>query len=157
MEKGKLKNLLMAVLTIGFLSLLCHDLLGRNNVIYAESYPEDSTCDRIQRVYQNLLYRVWIDNPSYVEDVLNETDEWQDAYDVMGNDIIPLKFKTVEDSLAYKCNLTGSITYDPTCINWVYIPDSTYRKLRQVFPDLPANQNDLDSPINPVEPITLSK
>ena len=98
-------------------------------------------CSEIQQSYSDVLYRVWIDNPSYVEDVLNETDEWCKLFDLIGESILDYKFKSIEDSLMYESNLTGSITYDPTCINWVYIPDSTYRKLRKVFPDLPAEQS----------------
>jgi hypothetical protein len=156
MEEGKLKNLLIVVLTVGFLILL-FEALGwfRPVQINAATQQREAACDEIRNAYANVLYRVWIDNPSYVEDVLTECDEWCNLYDLVGDMWINYKFKSIEDSLMYESNLSGSITYDPTCINWVYIPDSTYRKLRQVFPDLPAEQNRPDKKLKNVEPIEL--
>lgn len=152
----KLKNALIVVLTMGFLTLLLHELgwFGANYA-HAATQQREMACDEIQNAYADVLYRVWIDNPSYVEDVLVECDEWCNLYDLVGDDWINYKFKSIEDSLMYESNFTGSITYDPTCINWVYIPDSTYRKLRQVFPDLPAEQNRPDKQIKHVESIEL--
>lgn len=38
---------------------------------------------QIIRAYNHVLHRVWIDNPNYVEDVLNETDEFCNLNDVL--------------------------------------------------------------------------
>lgn len=152
----KLKNALIVILFVGFLTLLLHELGWFSaNSAHAATQQREMACDEIQNAYADVLYRVWIDNPSYVEDVLVECDEWCNLYDLVGDSWIDYTFKSVEDSLMYKSNLSGSITYDPTCINWVYIPDSTYRKLRQVFPDLPAEQDRPDKQIKHVEPIEL--
>lgn len=121
------------------------------------SYADAATkkpCDEIHQAYSDVLYRVWIDNPNYVEDVLNETDEWCKLYDLVGEAWINYTFKCAEDSLAYKSNLNHTMVYDPVSINWAYIPDSTYEKLRGVFPDLPPVQVRPDK-IEPVEPIEM--
>lgn len=154
----RLKNLLIAVLTIGFLILLFEALGWFKPVqVNAATQQREAACDEIQHAYADVLYRVWIDNPSYVEDVLCECDEWCNLYELVGDEWMSYPFKSTEDSLMYESNSKGSITYDPTCINWIYIPDSTYRKLRQVFPDLPAEQTVPDKHLKTVKQIELRK
>lgn len=60
----------------------------------------------IQSAYNDVIYRIWIDKPSYVEDVLSETDEW-----VVLNDLVDwedtFEFKSTQDSLTYKSHWSG--------------------------------------------------
>lgn len=152
----KLQNALIVVLATGFLVTLTRVIGWSLPSAYAATTQTEAACDEIQHAYADVLYRVWIDNPSYVEDVLVECDEWCELYELVGDNWINYRFRSTEDSLAYESNLTGSIVYDPTCINWVYIPDSTYRKLRQVFPDLPAEQSRPDKKPAKVNPIDIN-
>ena len=102
-------------------------------------------CPEIQKAYSNVLYRIWIDNPNYVEDVLNETDEWCNLYDLVGESWMSYDFKSSDDSIRYHSNLNQF---------WVPIPDSTYHRLRKVFSDLPAQQATPDE-VKPVEQIEM--
>lgn len=76
-------------------------------------YKEKAYCEkcvRMEKSIRNLLIDIEIHDPDFVMDVLSETDDWLILEDLMGP------------------------------INPPVIKDSTYRKLRNVFPDLPAEQ-----------------
>lgn len=119
----------MVLTLLSFSTLyLCAQQQQMNNRLASET-----DCDEIQQSYANVLYRIWIDNPNYVEDVLMETDEWCTLFDVVGHAWMDYTFKSVKDSLTYETNLNNDTS-------WVRIPDSTYRRMRLVFPDLPAQQ-----------------
>ena len=140
----RLKTFLIVVLTLlSFSTLyLCAQQQQMNNRLASET-----DCDEIQQSYANILYRIWIDNPNYVEDVLMETDEWCELFDVVGHAWMDYTFKSVKDSLTYEANLNNDTS-------WVRIPDSTYHRMRSVFPDLPAEQAKPDF-IKRVEQINL--
>ena len=94
-------------------------------VIFA-SYTVDKYCEkcaRLEKAIINILYVIEEDNPDYVLDVLCETDEWCVLEELIGP--IP-----------------------PVIIN-----DSTHKKMKQVFPDLPAEPSKPNKKINPVENI----
>lgn len=65
-------------------------------------------CDKQRETiaaYENLLHRVWIDNPTYVEECLTEGDEFavlDVIYDSEWKDVF--KFQCEEDSIAYERN-----------------------------------------------------
>lgn len=67
-------------------------------------------CVLMEKYVRNILIDVEIHDPDFVMDVLCETDDWQCLEDLIGP------------------------------INPPVIRDSTYRKLRNVFPDLPSKQ-----------------
>jgi hypothetical protein len=83
------------------------------NCASTQQTKSDAYCEKcaiLEKNIINLLYMIEKDNPNYVLDVLSETDEWY----------------TLEE-------LVGPI-YPPV------IKDSTHRRMRNVFPDLPAEQ-----------------
>lgn len=65
-------------------------------------------CDKQRETiaaYENLLHRVWIDNPTYFEECLMEGDEFavlDVIYDSEWKDVF--KFRCAEDSIAYERN-----------------------------------------------------
>ena len=73
-----LLKVLLIVLT--FLCLLLIIFIMSSSKAHADSpRPEQTTIMYQQQIisaYSNLLHRVWIDKPSYVEDVLVEYDEF---------------------------------------------------------------------------------
>ena len=88
----KLKTVLIVVLAVGFITLLGHELKwwGPSHNC---SYPKNE-----YEAYVRVLHRVWVDNPSYVEDVLFETDEFIHLGDVF-------TFWCDKDSIAYHKNI----------------------------------------------------
>lgn len=88
---------------------------------------------RIQHAYENVLHRVWIDRPAYVEDVLWETEEF-------------LRLDSLLDSnwgyVFEFCGEQDSIDYET---NWRYDPVSIGQ------PDRPSKQSKPDKPSKPVE------
>lgn len=83
-------------------------------IIYCSSSPKEQQCKRCMRMEKSIRH-ILIDieehDPDFVMDVLSETDDWFILEDL----ISPIE--------------------PPVIIN-----DSTYRKLRRVFPDLPKEQ-----------------
>lgn len=90
---------------------------------------------RIQSAYGNVLHRVWIDRPAYVEDVLWKTDEFLRLDSLLdGNWGYVFEFCGEQDSIDYETNWR----YDPVSIGQ---------------PDRPAKQAQPDEPSKPVEEI----
>lgn len=59
----------------------------------------------IHAAYNHLLHRIWIDHPSYVEDVLLETPEWETLDFVLDGDFEDaLVFWNAGDSIDYYWN-----------------------------------------------------
>lgn len=56
---------------------------------------------RLVSAYEKLIHRVWLDKPSYVEDCLNETDEFIEVNDLYDNDWDSFEFWSEEDSIHY--------------------------------------------------------
>jgi hypothetical protein len=75
-----------------------------------QQQPYCEKCARLEKSIINILYVVEEHDPDFVLDVLSETDEW--------------------------CILEELIGPIPPVI----IKDSTYRRMRLAFPDLPAQQ-----------------
>lgn len=93
-----------------FIFVVCISLVGCVNAQHIESDTYCERCVRLEKAILNILYIVEEDNQDYVLDVLSETDEWCVLEDMIGP------------------------------INPPIIKDSTYRRMRNVFPDLPAQQ-----------------
>lgn len=61
--------------------------------------------NKIIQAYSNVLHRVWIDRPSYVEDVLWETDEILVLEMLLGGDWdMTFEFHDEQDSIDYNDN-----------------------------------------------------
>lgn len=61
--------------------------------------------NKIINAYSNVLHRVWIDRPSYVEDVLWETDEILVLEALLGGDWdMTFEFHNKQDSVDYNDN-----------------------------------------------------
>lgn len=56
---------------------------------------------RLVSAYEKLIHRIWLDKPSYVEDCLNETDEFIEVNDLYDNDWGSFEFWSEEDSIHY--------------------------------------------------------
>ena len=61
---------------------------------------------KLMRAYNNLLHRVWIDRPGYVEEVLSETREFVVLDSLLNSDWDDIFiFYDVKDSIDYHHNL----------------------------------------------------
>ena len=74
-------------------------------------------CVRMEKSIRGILYMVEQHDADFVMDVLSETSEWIILEDIIGP------------------------------INPPIIPDSVHKKMKQVFPDLPAKQAKPDKPL----------
>lgn len=78
------------------------------------------------RAYNHLLHRVWLDCPTYVEEVLTESDEFCTLDGMLGSNWEDtFQFYDEEDSITYHMNWDKS----------VQIPEPTKSRLRTVFGD----------------------
>jgi len=60
---------------------------------------------RIIKAYSNLLHRIWLDKPSYVEDVLWEYDEMLELDELLQGDWDKtFEFWSAQDSIEYHLN-----------------------------------------------------
>lgn len=87
------------------------------------------------RAYNHLLHRVWLDNPTYVEEVLTESDEFYTLDDMMGGQWEDtFQFYNEEDSITYHMNWdsTDGVT---RVVKHVVIPEPTKSRLKEVFGD----------------------
>lgn len=59
----------------------------------------------LRNANHGVLHRIWVDNPTYFEDVLTETDEWCSLMDIMHHDTEDLfEFWSEQDSINYTEN-----------------------------------------------------
>lgn len=99
--------------------------------------------DELLRAYNHLLHRVWIDKPVYVEECLNETDEFIELYNLLdGNWQDTFSFYNDEDSISYQLNWEkagqeGCVT---RVVRHIVIPEPTKTRLRGIF----GNTSSLD-------------
>lgn len=122
-----------------FIILLCMLLMPACTVVSDKQYKElvESnsqvyTKTEINNCYGALLHRIWIDNPTYVEDVLSETDEWQEYLKAIDGDTEDIFFFwSDEDSLNY--NLAKEIEEENAEI-------ILRHRARQTQPDTPLEQ-----------------
>lgn len=103
------KNYLKAIFTIlAFFTLfivsLC--LASCSTQSAKAAIPETELKDKkIIDAYNKLLHRIWIDKPSYVEDVLNEYDEFLELDELLeGNWDKTFEFWSTKDSVEYHLN-----------------------------------------------------
>jgi hypothetical protein len=69
---------------------------------------------RIINAYSNLLHRIWIDKPSYVEDVLWDTDEMLELDELLGGEWDKtFEFWSAQDSIEYH-------------LNWIHVDELTH-------------------------------
>ncbi len=104
-QKDSLK--MIAVLLVFFalfITALC--LASCSTQVANAAIPETELKDkRIINAYSRLLHRIWLDKPSYVEDVLWETDEMLELDELLdGNWDKTFEFWTTKDSIEYNLN-----------------------------------------------------
>ena len=88
------------------------------------------------RAYNHLLHRVWLDNPTYVEEVLTESDEFCELDDMMGGEWEDtFQFYNKEDSITYSLNWDSNGTVVHVIKHVVEIPEPTKSRLKSVFGD----------------------
>lgn len=143
--KNVIKFGIMAIV-IAVLFCMCNTLMGckscgntanaytspKNDAIMALEYKDQLYGDML-RAYNNLLHRVWLDNPTYVEEVLTESDEFCTLDDMMGgNWEDTFQFYNKEDSITYHMNWdsTNGVT---RVVKHVVIPEPTRSRLKEVF------------------------
>lgn len=80
----------------------CGCTAQRGEIHHPELMESDTTFRTIALRAHNVLYRVWLDHPSYVEDVLCESPEWDRLAEVEDEGLNDLfKFRSKEDSIYY--------------------------------------------------------
>jgi hypothetical protein len=141
MKEEGLKTLAVFVVIIAFFALLAQEMgwVGPQHVsAYSyQDYKSLENCEEIKHAYSDVLHRIWIDHPSYVEDVLTETDEFLRLDSLLeGN----------WDSVFEFCDTKDSIDYHT---NWVYDPISTGK------PDKPTPKAKHDKPMSHLKKISL--
>lgn len=107
---------------------------SKNDAIMALEYKDRLYGDML-RAYNHLLHRVWLDNPTYVEEVLTESDEFYTLDDMMGGQWEDtFQFYNEEDSITYHMNWdsTDGVT---RVVKHVVIPEPTKSRLKEVFGD----------------------
>lgn len=97
-------------LFIIFCLAICISLVNCASTQQAKSDAYCEKCARLEKSILEILYVIEKDNPDYVLDVLSESDEWYILEELIGP------------------------------IPPVIIKDSTYRRMRLAFPDMPAEQ-----------------
>ena len=104
-QKNYLKAIAMLlVFFVLFITSLC--LASCSTQSAKAAIPETELKDkRIINAYSRLLHRIWLDKPSYVEDVLNEYDEFLELDELLdGNWGKTFEFWSVKDSIEYHLN-----------------------------------------------------
>lgn len=99
---------------------------------YEDTLERANVQSYINACHAQLLHRIWLDNPTYVEDVLSETDEWQGYLEAIDGDTEDIfLFWSDEDSLDY--NLAKEIEEENSEI-------ILRHRARQTQPDTPLEQ-----------------
>lgn len=93
------------VVAIAILLIGC-STQAANAAVPEKELKVDSVRDaKIINAYSNLLHRIWIDKPSYVEDVLNEYDEFLELDELLDGDWNnTFEFWSKQDSVEYHLN-----------------------------------------------------
>ena len=93
------------VVAIAMLLIGC-STQAANAAIPEKELKVDSVRDaKIINAYSNLFHRIWIDKPSYVEDVLNEYDEFLELDELLDGDWNhTFEFWSKQDSIEYHLN-----------------------------------------------------
>ena len=143
--KNVIKFGIMAIV-IAVLFCMCNAFMGckscgnttnaytqpKNDAIMALEYKDQLYGDML-RAYNHLLHRVWLDNPTYVEEVLTESDEFCTLDDMMGgNWEDTFQFYNEEDSITYHMNW-DSVNGVTRVVKHVVIPEPTRSRLKGVF------------------------
>ena len=102
----------------------------------------------MQKAYNDVLYRVWIDNPNYVEDVLTESDEYQVLTTLIDDEKI-YGFRNIEDSITYETNIDVQETMAEVYIDYLISKNSE--------PDSLSVSLKPDKPSKPVKDVKLNK
>jgi len=143
--KNVIKFGIMAIV-IAVLFCMCNTLMGckscgntanaytssNRDAIMALEY-KNKLYDDMLRSYNHLLHRIWLDNPTYVEEVLTESDEFCTLNDMMGGQWEDtFQFYNEEDSITYHMNWdsTDGVT---RVVKHVVIPEPTRSRLKGVF------------------------
>lgn len=95
--------MLLIAITIALVSCSTQ---AANAAVPEKELKVDSVRDaKIINAYSNLLHRIWIDKPSYVEDVLNEYDEFLELDELLDGDWNnTFEFWSKQDSIEYHLN-----------------------------------------------------
>lgn len=93
------------VVAIAILLIGC-STQAANAAIPEKELKVDSVRDaKVINAYSALLHRIWIDKPSYVEDVLNEYDEFLELDELLNGDWNnTFEFWSKQDSIEYHLN-----------------------------------------------------
>lgn len=105
---------MMLVITLVFVTSLlsCNSQPAKAGIPETELRKQQNS-QRIINAYSNLLHRIWIDKPSYVEDVLWETDEMLELDELLNGDWNhTFEFWSTQDSIEYH-------------LNWMHIDELT--------------------------------
>ena len=107
----------------------------QNEALKALEYKNQLYGDML-RAYNHLLHRIWLDNPTYVEEVLTESDEFCTLDDIMGGQWEDtFQFYNEEDSITYHMNWDSTDGVTHVVKHVVEIPEPTKSRLKEVFGD----------------------
>lgn len=69
---------------------------------YEDTLERANVQSYINACHAQLLHRIWLENPTYVEDILSESDEWQEYLEAINGDTEDIFFFwSDEDSIQY--------------------------------------------------------
>ena len=107
-------TILLAIVLVSVISLLsCNTQSAKAGIPETELWKQQDS-QRIINAYSNLLHRIWIDKPSYVEDVLWETDEMLELDELLGGEWDKtFEFWSAQDSIEYH-------------LNWAHVDELTH-------------------------------
>lgn len=105
---------MMLAITLVFITSLfgCKTQPAKAGIPETELWKQQDS-QRIIDAYSNVLHRIWIDKPSYVEDVLWESDEMLELDELLGGEWDKtFEFWSTQDSIEYH-------------LNWVHVDELT--------------------------------
>ena len=136
------QNIIMMVIIVILTALVIYIAKRRPSPVAAQTVVTETVMtaadkqwyEETLRAYNHLLHQVWLDRPSYVEDVLSEYDEfitldsllnghWEDTFE----------FYNTQDSIEYHQNWFREHSLDPGCEEIPELPSRTTSLLLKVF------------------------
>ena len=108
MKEDSIDNLIVycAVIAVAVVCFFGGRYVGAHQSGYYDLEQRAKTQTQIHAACFDVLHRVWLDNPQYVEDVLFETDEFNRLSDLIADDFEDVFYYwDAEDSITYENSL----------------------------------------------------
>ena len=108
MKEDSIDNLIVycAVIAVAVVCFFGGRYVGAHQAGYYELEQRAAEQTRIHAASFDVIHRVWLDNPQYVEDVLFETDEFNHLSELIADDFEDtFFFWDAQDSITYENSL----------------------------------------------------